>query len=82
VRRDNRRTRRDDRKLTVMVGRRRGQSPVGAVVVECGRRAPVTDDELWWVLQHEGGMGSEEGWRAEDDDGRRWEHTVRGEGVK
>jgi hypothetical protein len=47
-------------------------------VVEGGRRAPVADDELWWVLQHEGGTWSEQGPRAEDYDGRGWELTVRG----
>jgi hypothetical protein len=36
------------------------------------RRAPLVGDELWWVLQHEGGTRSEEGLMAEDDDGWRW----------
>jgi hypothetical protein len=40
----------------------------------------VVDGELRWVLYHEGGTGSEEGPMAEDDDGRRWELTVRGMG--
>jgi hypothetical protein len=40
--------------------------------------APVASDELWWVLQHEGGTGSEEGLMEKDDGGRRWELTVRG----
>jgi hypothetical protein len=38
----------------------------------------VAGDELRWVLQHEGGMESEEGPMAEDDDGQRWELTIRG----
>jgi hypothetical protein len=42
------------------------------------RQAPVVGGELRWVLQHEGGMGSEEGLMVEDDDGRRWELIVRG----
>jgi hypothetical protein len=40
--------------------------------------ALVVDGELRWVLQHEGGTGSEEGPMVEDDDGQRWELTVRG----
>jgi hypothetical protein len=38
----------------------------------------VAGDEIHSVLQHEGGTGSEERPMAEDDDGRRWELTVRG----
>jgi hypothetical protein len=38
----------------------------------------VVGGELRWVLQLEGGTGSEEGPMAEDDDGRRWELTMRG----
>jgi hypothetical protein len=40
--------------------------------------APVVDDGLEVLLQHEGGTGSEEGSMAEDDDGWRWELTTRG----
>jgi hypothetical protein len=47
-------------------------------VVEGGRRAPVAGDELWWVLQHEGGTRSEEGLMVEYNDGWRWKLTVRG----
>jgi hypothetical protein len=78
VKRDNHRTRRGGPKLTVMAGQQRGQSPVDAASVDGGRQAPVADDELWWVLRHECGTRSEEGPMAEDDDGRRWELTVRG----
>jgi hypothetical protein len=46
--------------------------------VEGGRSALVVGDDLWWVLQHKGGTGSEEGPRVKDDDGRRWELTMRG----
>jgi hypothetical protein len=65
VRRGNRWARRGSWKLTIMAGRRRGRSPVGAMAVDDGRRAPVAGDELRWVLEHEGGTGSEEGrWRS------------------
>jgi hypothetical protein len=42
----------------------------------------VAGDELWWVLQHEGGTRSEEGLRVEDDDGRRWELAGKGGGFE
>jgi hypothetical protein len=48
------------------------------VVVDGDRRVLVAGNELRWVLHHEGGMGSEEGPMEEEDDGRRWELTVRG----
>jgi hypothetical protein len=31
----------------------------------------VVSGELWWVMQHEGGMGSEVGPMVDNDDGRR-----------
>jgi hypothetical protein len=78
ARRGNHRARRGGWKLTAMGGRFRGRSSVGAVVVDGSRWAPVVSVELRWVLQHEGRMGSEEGLMAEEDDGQRWELTVRG----
>jgi hypothetical protein len=42
-----------------------------------GRRPPVDGNELRWILQHEGGMGSEEGLMVKDDNDQRWELTVR-----
>jgi hypothetical protein len=52
---------------------RNGGSTVRAESGRCGggRRAPVTDDELWWVLQHEWGRGLRRGrwWRTMMVDG-------------
>jgi hypothetical protein len=64
-------TRRGGTGLTGPAGRRLGS-------VSRWRRALVVDGELRWVLQHEGGTGSEEGPMVEDYDGQRWELTVRG----
>jgi hypothetical protein len=44
-----RRARRGVQKLTVMAGRLRGQSPVGAAAVDGGRWASVAGDELHWI---------------------------------
>jgi hypothetical protein len=41
-------------------------------------RASVVGNDLEVLLQHEGGTGSEEGPMVEDDDGQRWELTLRG----
>jgi hypothetical protein len=38
----------------------------------------VVGDELQWVLQDEGGTGSDEGPMVEDDDGWMWKLTMRG----
>jgi hypothetical protein len=50
----------------------------GVAVFPRRRCAPVVVGGLEVLLQHEGGTGSEEGPMVEDDDGHRWEFTMRG----
>jgi hypothetical protein len=54
------------------------EKPFGAAAFPRWQRAPVVGSGLEVLLQQEGGTGSDEGPMAEDDDGQRWEVTVRG----
>jgi hypothetical protein len=53
------------------------QKRFGTTVFPRRQHAPVVGSGLEVLQQHEGGTGSEEGLMAEDNDGRRWELTVR-----